>query len=125
MNDHLLGHTDHMWTFDGTFHRLEESTHSILVFAHEDPPNFTLSVDVEVHVSGRRYSGSLMTPEQVRESRTRWSTTDESLPGDLFPRGPDDVLMGELSLANIQEVVRHFVEHGIEQSPLALLAEDD
>ena len=107
-----------MWKFEGQVHRLDSPDLVILVFEHADPPIFTLAADVEVHASGKRYSGTFMTPEQVRECLTKWTNTGESLPGNAFGHMPDLVLVGELSLSNIERVVQHFVGEGIEQSPL-------
>ena len=112
-----------MWEFKDLVHRLDRPDLAILVFEHSDPPDFTLSVDVEVHVSGERYSASFFTPEQIRECLDRWRTTGESLAGDVLGV-PDLVVVGSLSLDGIEQAVRFYVEKGLSQSPFTLLSDE-
>ena len=113
-----------MWTHDGTWHRFSGSNFTISVL-EDDPPDFTLSVDVEVNVSGQRYSATFFTPEQMRECLTRWATTGESLPGDVFGVVPDLVIVGALTLDGIEAAVRYYFEGDSDgQQPFVLLDDD-
>ena len=121
MSEHAR-QTGAVWQFKNLVHRLDSPDLAILVLEHSDPPDFALSVDVEVHVSGERYSASFFTPEQARECLDR--NAGEALPGNVLGV-PDLVVVGSLSLDGIEQAVRFYVEQGLSRSPFTLLEAED
>ena len=109
-----------VWTHDGTWHRLDAGTYSIEVL-DANPEAFELATDVEVACSGRRWSATLVTPEQVRDYLTRWAVTGD---GTYF-WVPDGIVVADLTLATIEAVVRdHMTDDLSRAPPFVLLLEE-